>query len=271
MPQPKTTPRSSSADSNVAQIRDPYAVPALDKAVEVLDLLASSSEGLTMAEIVPRLDRSMGELYRVIVALERHNLIRRDEERDRYMLSLRLFEMGHRHPPTERLIEQAQPILDQLAQAIEQSCHLAVLHQGNVLVVASAQNPLPMQYSVRVGSRFPVLEASSGIVLLAHAPPVVAEPILADLPSNTRDAVLRRCESVRLTGCERVASSVVSGIVNLSAPIFDHRNKAIAAMTVPYLGQRYAHASVEEAEEKLIASARRLSVGLGAKDALTGS
>jgi DNA-binding IclR family transcriptional regulator len=257
--------------NRLVQVRDRYAVPALDKAVEVLDLLASSSEGLTVAEIVSRLDRSMGELYRVVVALERHNLIRRDEERDRYMLSLRLFEMGHRHPPTERLIEQAQPILDHLAQTIEQSCHLAVLHQQNVLVVASAQNPLPMQYSVRVGSQFPVLEASSGIVLLAHAAPSIVKAVLVDLPKSTRDAVLRRCESVRLTGRERVASSVVSGIVNLSAPIFDHRNKAISAMTVPYLGQRYAHASVEESEEKLIRSARRLSTALGAKDALSGS
>src|SRR6185369_4788995 len=85
--------------------RDAYAVPALDKAVEVLDLLASSSDGLSMAEIVTRSGRSMGELYRLVVALERHNLIERDAERERYALSLRLFEMAHRHPPTDRLIK----------------------------------------------------------------------------------------------------------------------------------------------------------------------
>ncbi len=245
--------------------RDPYAVPALDKAVEVLDLLASSAEGFTMAEIVARLDRSMGELYRVVLALERHQLIGKDEERERYTLSLRLFEMGHRHPPTERLLRQAQPIMDELAQAIGQSCHLAVLNQQVVLVVACAQNPLPMQYSVRVGSQFPIVEASSGIVLLAHSPAAVVESALSEAPRSARDAIRRRCESVRQTGRERVPSSVVTGIVNLCAPVFDHRGNALAALTVPYLGQRYAHASLETAEEALLVAARRLSAALGAR------
>jgi DNA-binding IclR family transcriptional regulator len=244
--------------------RDAYAVPALDKAVEVLDLLASSSDGLTMAEIVSRSGRSMGELYRLVVALERHNLIGRDEERDRYTLSLRLFEMAHRHPPTERLIKQAQPVLDELSQAIEQSCHLAVLNQLRVLVVAAAQSPLPMQYSVRIGSQFPALEASSGVVLLAFAPRAMVDGALAELSETAQRAMLRRMESVRQTGCERIGSSVVSGIVNLSAPVFDHRDCAVAALTVPYLGQRYARTSVEAAEEMLLARAKRLSSTLGA-------
>src|SRR5258706_14227146 len=120
VPRPESGPRARKSEP----LRDAYAVPALDKAVEVLDLLASSSDGLTMAEIVSRSGRSMGELYRLVGALARHNLIGRDEERDRYTLSLRLFEMAHPHPPTQRLIKQDQPIPDELPQTIQQSCHL---------------------------------------------------------------------------------------------------------------------------------------------------
>jgi DNA-binding IclR family transcriptional regulator len=247
--------------------REAYSVPALDKAVEVLDLLASAAEGLTLAEIVSKTGRSMGELYRLVVALERHHLIARDQERERYSLSLRLFEMAHRHPPTERLLERAQPIMDELSRAIDQSCHLAVLQLPTVLVIAAAHSPLPMQYSVRVGSQFPVLEASSGIVLLAHAPSALVSGVLVGLAAGQRAVVQRRLESVRRTGREHVPSSVVSGIINLSTPIFDHRHRAIAALTVPYLGQRYARASVEAAEEALLSHAARLSGSLGAPPA----
>ncbi len=243
--------------------RDAYSVPALDKAMEVLDLLASSAEGLTLAEIVSTTGRSMGELYRLVVALERHQLILRDEERDRYTLSLRLFELAHRHPPSERLLTLAQPIMDELSQTTEQSCHLAVLTPQSVLVVAAAQSPLPMQYSVRVGSQFPILEASSGIVLLAYAASATVARTLASVSSSGRNALQRRLESVRQTGRERVASSVVTGIINLSAPVFDHRGCAVAALTVPYLAQRYAHAPLETAEEALLAQSRRLSSALG--------
>jgi DNA-binding IclR family transcriptional regulator len=121
-----------------------------------------------------------------------------------------------------------------------------------------------MQYSVRVGSQFPALEASSGVVLLAFASRTVVDSAIADLSETAQRAMLRRIESVRQTGSERIGSSVVSGIVNLSAPVFDHRDCAVAALTVPYLGQRYARTSVEAAQEKLVAEARRLSTTLGA-------
>ncbi len=243
--------------------RDAYSVPALDKALQVLELLADSAEGLTIAEIVSTTGRSMGELYRLVVALERHQLILRDEEHDRYTLSLRLFELAHRHPPTERLLELAQPIMDELSHSIEQSCHLAVLTPNSVLVLAAAQSPLPMQYNVRVGSQFPILEASSGIVLLAHAPSSLVTRTLSEVSGPARSTLQRRFESVRQTGRESVASSVVTGIINLSAPVFDHRGAPVAALTVPYLAQRYAQTPVEAAEEALLSQSRRLSSALG--------
>src|SRR5258706_7515109 len=104
VPRPESGPRARKSEP----LRDAYAVPALDKAVEVLDLLASSSDGLTMAEIVSHSGRSMGELYRLVVALQRHNLIRRDGERDRHTPSLRVFGIAHPPTPTARLIQQTQ-------------------------------------------------------------------------------------------------------------------------------------------------------------------
>jgi DNA-binding IclR family transcriptional regulator len=86
-----------------------------------------------------------------------------------------------------------------------------------------------------------------------------------------RSALQRRLESVRQTGRERVASSVVTGIINLSAPVFDHRGSAVAALTVPYLAQRYAHAPVEAAEEALLSQSRRFSSALGHRQRATKS
>src|SRR3546814_4669283 len=89
--------------------------------------------GMSMTEMVTALGRSMGELYRVVVYLERRGYLTRDADSDRYALSLRLFEMSHRHPPTDRLVKRAIPILEALAAETEQSCHLAVLHDDMAL------------------------------------------------------------------------------------------------------------------------------------------
>ena len=100
--------------------------------------------------------------------------------------------------------------------------------------------------------------------MLSYAPASVVEGAVAELSSAARKAILRRMESVRQTGRERIASTVVSGIVNLSAPVFDHRGQVVAALTVPYLGQRYARTSVDAAEEALLATGKKLSAALGA-------
>lgn len=249
--------------SGSGRVRETYAVPALDKAVAVLELLASSADGMTLAEMVTQLSRSMGELYRLVVALERHELISKNPLNDRYTLSLRLFELSHRHPPSERLLRHAQPAMDTLVENIDQSCHLAVLYQKKVLVIASSESLLPMHYSVRVGSQFPVLEASSGMVLLAHARTSVVEAASSELASDERQALHHRLESVRQTGRERISSSVVAGIINLSVPVFNHQNHAVAALTVPFLAQRYARASVEQVEQALLATSAQLSSALG--------
>src|SRR3546814_9232524 len=58
-----------------------------------------------------------------------------------------LFEMSHRHPPTDRLVKRAIPILEALAAETEQSCHLAVLHDDMALILATGHNPRPMAKS----------------------------------------------------------------------------------------------------------------------------
>ena len=46
---------------------------------------------------------------------------------DRYRLSLKLFELAHMHPPVNRLVECALPVMRELAADTDQSCHLVVL------------------------------------------------------------------------------------------------------------------------------------------------
>ena len=144
-------------------------VPSVQKAFDVLELLAGSEEGLTMNEITETLDRTMGELYRIVVYLTERRYLVQNSDSGRYSLTLKLFELSHRHDPTERLITRAQPILEKIAARTEQSCHIGVLNRNNVLVLSSVQSPRPAGYSVRTGALFPVDRTSSGHVILAFS------------------------------------------------------------------------------------------------------
>lgn len=240
-----------------------YQVPALDKALDVLEALADLPEGAAMTELTRMLGRSMGEIYRTVIALERRGFVAKDEATDRYYLSLRLFELAHRHPPVSRLVRLAQPILDGLALSTKQSCHLGVAEGDRLLILASAMSPLPMSYAVKVGATFPLLETSSGVVILAFMPPDWRAARLAGLDPDEVPDIEARAEAVRGCGQEVYQSRVVIGVTNLTVPVRDHRGSVIAALTIPYLKQLKAEMTSEEAIARAAEAAETLSRGLG--------
>ena len=75
-----------------------YAVPALDKGLDILELLAATEDGLSQAEIAKSLERSPNEIYRMLDRLVRRDYVRRTSA-DRYELTLKLFELSHMTPP----------------------------------------------------------------------------------------------------------------------------------------------------------------------------
>ena len=78
-----------------------YAAPALEKGLDVIELLARETDGLTLNEIARLLDRTSSELFRMVNALCRRGYIGQHD--DRYVLTLKLFELAHRHKPIKSL------------------------------------------------------------------------------------------------------------------------------------------------------------------------
>src|SRR5580700_5094223 len=127
--------------------RNRYAAPALDKGLDILELFTSESDGLTASEIARRLGRTVGEIFRMLVRLEQRGYVCQFPPDDRYFLTLKLFEVGQRHKPLRRLISEARPLLERVAHKTGQSCHLAMLSNGEVVVIAQVDGPGPMGFS----------------------------------------------------------------------------------------------------------------------------
>ena len=220
-----------------------YQAPALEKGLDILELLASHGAGLTQQQIAAKLERSLSELFRMLNCLvQRGYILRRDNE-DLYHLSPKLFVLAHQHPPTHRLHETAMPVLRRLAQSTGQSCHLGVPDDGFLMIMAQADAPGFMSYTVRVGMRVPLSLSGSGMAILAFQDDEIRDRwldlTLGEKSDSERLALLRRLKQVRRRGHERRSSQFVGGVTDLSAPVFDYRGRAIAALTVPFLAQSH--------------------------------
>jgi DNA-binding IclR family transcriptional regulator len=247
-----------------AEDLDKYRAPALDKGLDILELLAAAGEGLSQAEIAKALDRSPNEIYRMLDRLVRRDYVRRTQG-DRYELTLKLFELAHARPPIHRLVSQALPVMRRFARDAEQACHL-VIHDRNILVVvAQVDGPGYWNVSIRVGSRISLVNTGSGHVFLAFASPEERRLMLEEQDVALRENVSKELEGrlgkVREEGYESMPSLQISGVTNLSVPVHGPIGTVIAALTCPYTERLDKHdaPSLKATQKLLVAAAREIS------------
>lgn len=221
-----------------------YSVPALDKALDVLELLSESALSLSQAEICRALGRSASEIFRTLSALEGRGYIRRTQA-GQYRLTLKLFELSRTHSPYEELLRVALPILRNLAEEVGETCHLTTLRDGEIVVLAQHESPKPLRLSVEVGSLHSPLSTTSGRILLASMSDEERHTFLTDytefytLPTDFQDAFVTRVRSVQDLGYEIADGERFVGGLDVGVLVGTPRSQIKAALVVATL--RSAH------------------------------
>lgn len=218
---------------------DRYRAPALDKGLDILELLAGEEEGLSQVEIAKALGRTPNEQYRMLERLVRRGYVARNAS-DRYELTLKLFGLAHFHRPIRRLVSQATPMMRTLAARSMQSNHLAVYDRAGVTIIAQMDAPGYWGLSIRVGARVDLFNTGSGHILLAFRSPEQREMMIAEQEGAGEevarpDDLEERLTQIRQRGYEVMPSQQTAGVYNLSAPVLGGDGAAIAAITCPYI------------------------------------
>lgn len=263
---PKADPATDSDDR--------YRAPALDKGLDILELLATQPHGLTRAEIVKEMDRSASEIYRMLERLVARQYVMRTLSGDRYALSLKLFALANMHPPLSRLINQALPVMDDFTRKAEQSCHMGVYDRGNVLISAQVNSPSGWSFAVQRGARVGLVDTASGHLLLAYADEgqftrMLAEhtPLDGEVPI-TLEQLQQTLAAIRAQGYLERESAQTLGVVDISFPILGPDNTALATLTCPYIRRidRHVGPDMAQVREYLREAAAALSLtqGMGA-------
>lgn len=242
-----------------------YRAPALEKGLDILELLASSPRPLTVSMISQKLGRSMSELFRMVQVLEFRGFIEQSPNGRGYRPTDKLLLLGMEQSPTKDLLDVSLPIMRELSARIGQSCHLAVRSGGDIVIVARVESAEQIGFTVRIGYRKSLALTRSGAVLLAFQDDGVREQWLSELaPEITPEQVkeLRaRLKLIRSRGYDRAKSDFVTGITDLSAPIL-RGSTAIAALTVPFVHSTQLSTPIDGALEQLRAAASEISASL---------
>lgn len=248
---------------------DKYRAPALEKGLDILELLSKASQPLTIAMITQTLGRSTGELHRMFQVLERRGFIAQASHGAGYTATSKLFSLGIEQAPVKSILEVALPVMRDLATASQQSCHLALRIGGDIVIAARAETAGLIGFSVRIGYRQALPHTGSGAALYAFQTERTqkmwedsfAPPLDDDSLKCFRDAAA----STRKQGYAVHKSTVVPGITDLSAPIL-RGDVATAALTVPFVEKYDLKVPQEAVLDLLLAAAADISSELVSSD-----
>ena len=213
-----------------------HTIPALDKAVRLLEYLGQTEGGAAQAELAEELGISASTCYRIIQTLWKHDWLNK-RSGNRYDLSGGILTVATKLFKRLARFEHCQPLLNGLAEETGLTVKLSIRQGSEQVTILGAESPRPLSVSCKVGARFPVIEGSVGAALLCE----VCEEDIRELAAECSEdiperqdigMVLARVDAVRTTGCCRNGKENRWHIDAMSAPMRDREGSVIAALTL---------------------------------------
>jgi DNA-binding IclR family transcriptional regulator len=219
-----------------------YSAPALEKGLDIIEHLAQQPAPVSLADIARALGRTSSEIFRMLALLEQRGYVRRTPESGRYVLSLRLYLLGRAHNPLGHLLSAAQFPMHRLTERTQEPCHLAIVRDGRLHLIARTEAPKPIRLTIDTGAAFDVGSTSSGRLIAAMLDS--AERKLRGIEAPPDAARIRR------QGFIMEPSHVLEGVENISLPVILPGD--IAALTIARIKGPHSKGS----SERLVAEGR---------------
>ncbi|MEV0479892.1 IclR family transcriptional regulator [Streptomyces sp. NPDC050508] len=245
-PPPPVTGATTSAPASPDSMNS-----VLGKVRPILEAFTVDDESLSLADLVRRTGVAKATVHRLCQELVVWGLLERAG--CDYRLGLRLFEIGQRVHRQRILREVAQPYMEDLLLATQETIHFAI-HDG--LDVVYLEKILPhrgLSEESRVAGRLPLYCTATGKAILAFSPaPLFGEVVRNGLKPFTRHTItspgrLRgQMERIREEGIATEAEEVRLGYMSMAVPVFGRQNTLAGALSITaptYRVDAAAHAS----------------------------
>ncbi len=248
-----------------------YPLKALDKSLAILEVLSQENSPLSIAQLSERLGIYPSTIHRILDTLRYWGYVEQDSHTQRYQLGLKVLELGMAKLQKMELVKEAAPYLKELWEQSNETVHLAVLDEGEVLYLAKEESPQSVRMVSQVGRRLPAHCTGLGKVLLAYLDEeeqekVIKEKGLSGYTGNTitEKKILREeLNKVRHQGFAEDRGEHEKDVRCLAAPVRDHRDKVIAAISISLPAFRMNAGKKRKLKEILMRTCEDISQRLG--------
>ncbi|BAS28015.1 IclR family transcriptional regulator [Limnochorda pilosa] len=275
----RTGPTARSADASEHHPQRPYLVPAVNRAIDVLDVL-SKGRVLTLSELAAELRIPKTTLFHIMNTLRHRGMVERDPETDRYRAGYRLIHLGSALINNLDVRNVARPIMEALTASVGETTHLGVLDPTDlqVIYVEKIDSPGPIRLATWVGRKNPCYSTAVGKALLMGMPADQLERYLESVELrgytvNTiqdRDLLREEIARCRSRGYSIDNEEHEPGVRCVGAPVFDRNDEVVAALSIAGPATRITTERLSELGAAVRGAAGRISREMGASEGPPG-
>ena len=163
------------------------AVQSIDRALDLLEYLAQSSDWVGISELSNATGQPVGTIHRLLMTLAARKYVVRDSRTRRYALGPAFRQLAGTGLHTPDWAAIATPLLQELVEISGETANLAVMEGAQAVYMAQAQPTRMVRMFTEIGNRVPLHCTGCGKVLLAYQPESVIASIVAEtgLPAKT--------------------------------------------------------------------------------------
>jgi len=215
-----------------------YTVAAVDRALEILNLLGKSSRELGITELAKVLGVQKSTVHSLLQTMLARDFVQQTES-GRYALGVKLLQLGELFAQRLDIRTVAKPILTQLADETGKVALLAVLSKQELIIIDKVEPERPFLIIPKFDFSLAFHSTAVGKVLLAFAAEEIRDAILEkELAPFTPftitdvDEVKTELNKVYLDAYAIGCDETIEGVTCFAVPIYNAANQVVAALSV---------------------------------------
>ena len=249
---------------------DQNTVQALDRALGLLEILASSS-GMTLTELSQHADLAVATVFRALVTLQAHGMVELEEPGQVWHVGSGAFRVGSAFLRRTKVMDRARQPMDQLMRDTQETSSLGIAAGDELLFVAQVETHQAIRAFFPPGTMGPLHVTGIGKALLAFLHEDKVQGIIArkglqkltSLSLTLPDSLLRDLARTRDRGYAIDDQEHAEGMRSVAAPIFNVYGEPVAGISVSGPAFRMGLSDASRFGGLVRAAADRLTLEIG--------
>ena len=247
-----------------------YNVRAVERALQILKSFDDRHAERGVSEIAEVVGLHKATTHRILATLMNYGFIERSPDGLKYRLGLELVDLGFKVTRRMDLRREALPYLKSLASEINEAVDLSIWDQQLVLYIEMIQSNHALTVAAAVGQHLPAYCTASGKLFLANLPDeelsaYLQKPLQSFTANTVVDTLLIKnmLQHVKQEGVATDNEEFELGVRAVAAPVFNHQNRVIAAVSIPGPASRLTPDRIKELIPALVKTTNEISSRVG--------